>query len=170
MPRLSDVSALSLPSDRGKLQLDLAYQIMLASRRWKARFTDLMKEEHQTDSRWSTLYFLADAPKGLTQSELAERLGIQGPTLVRLLDALERQGLVSRRALIGDRRAKLVFLEDEGRAVLTQIDQLAARLRDEVFSDFSDRDLLAASRMMERLCLRLDKAQESHLRDRTRSA
>src|ERR671935_406745 len=52
-----------------------------------------------------------------TQHELARSLGIEGPTLTRHLDALERAGLVQRRRDPSDRRAVQVELTDAGAAL-----------------------------------------------------
>jgi MarR family transcriptional regulator, transcriptional regulator for hemolysin len=49
-----------------------------------------------------------------TQLELARSLGIEGPTLTRHLDGMERAGLVQRRRDPNDRRAVLVELTDAG--------------------------------------------------------
>jgi MarR family transcriptional regulator for hemolysin len=52
-----------------------------------------------------------------TQLELARSLGIEGPTLTRHLDGMERAGLVERRRDPDDRRAVLVELTEAGRAL-----------------------------------------------------
>lgn len=41
----------------------------------------------------------------LTQRDLASFLGVEGPTLVRLLDGLEAKDLIARRVCPDDRRA-----------------------------------------------------------------
>jgi MarR family transcriptional regulator, transcriptional regulator for hemolysin len=66
-----------------------------------------------------------------TQLELARSLGIEGPTLTRHLDGMERAGLVERRRDPADRRAVQVELTDAGR-------ELHNRLRQHVV-DFDER-------------------------------
>ena len=51
-----------------------------------------------------------------TQQDLARAVGIEGPTLTRHVDALERDGLVTRRRDTGDRRAVRVELTAAGEA------------------------------------------------------
>jgi MarR family transcriptional regulator for hemolysin len=141
---------------RHQLQFGVAVQVMLASRRWRARFTERMRDVGQTDARWSALYWLADAPGGLIQNELAERVGIAGPSLVKLLDALEAQGLVSRRSAPGDRRANLVLMEPAGRRALAEMDRIAEELRTEVFAALSDAELETALYVLEQVTRRLE--------------
>jgi MarR family transcriptional regulator for hemolysin len=110
-----------------------------------------VKATSQTEARWSALYHLAAEPEGLIQSDLAERMGVQGPTLVRLLDALEAKGLVSRIEAPGDRRAKIVKLEPAGQDTVDEIDVIASRLRDEIFADVTDADLRTTLCVMEQI-------------------
>jgi MarR family transcriptional regulator, transcriptional regulator for hemolysin len=49
-----------------------------------------------------------------TQQELARAVGIEGPTLTRHLDGMERAGLVVRRRAADDRRAIQVELTERG--------------------------------------------------------
>src|SRR5437764_4382175 len=58
-----------------------------------------------------------------TQQELARSLGIEGPTLTRHLDALERAGLVERRRDPNDRRAIQVELTNAGEALHNRLRQ-----------------------------------------------
>jgi MarR family transcriptional regulator for hemolysin len=56
-----------------------------------------------------------------TQLDLARSLGIEGPTLTRHLDNLERNGLVNRRRSQTDRRAFRVELTDSGEAAYDRL-------------------------------------------------
>jgi MarR family transcriptional regulator for hemolysin len=68
-----------------------------------------------------------------SQSALAERLGITGPTLVHHLDRLEAAGLISRRLDPGNRRVRALELTDEGQRTFHRLREAAmafdARLR-----------------------------------------
>ena len=54
---------------------------------------------------------------GLRGSELAERLGVEPPTVTKMLRRLEGCGLVSRRHDPEDARSFRVYLTDEGRSL-----------------------------------------------------
>lgn len=156
MPNSSHLSLVrSDADDRTQSQLDLTAKVMLASRRWRARFAERLKSVGQTDARWSTLHCLAECSGGVIQSELAERVGVAGPSLVRLIDALEAQGLVARRSVPTDRRAKIIVMEPEGRRLLLELDRVAAELRDEVFDGLSLAELQTAQFVLNRASARL---------------
>jgi MarR family transcriptional regulator for hemolysin len=115
-----------------------------------------MKVLDQTDARWSALYMVEDVAGGVNQTDLADRLGVKGPTVVRLLDSLEADGLVKRVADPGDRRSNLIVIEEAGRAVIAEVDKHAAKMRDELFSGIGDNDLEAALQVLQQLTKRLD--------------
>ena len=137
--------------DRSVTQLEITFKAALLTRRFRARFAEKVRSSAQTEARWSALYFLSHAPDGLIQTELAERMGVQGPTLVRLLDALEEQGLVARRSTSEDRRVKRVVILPAGAAVIAEIDVIASEMRDACFEGVSDEDLRTTLQVLEKV-------------------
>lgn len=61
------------------------------------------------------------AQDGLTHSQLAARLRIEQPTVSKMLERLERVGLVRRERDPQDGRVSRVFLTPEGRAVRSEV-------------------------------------------------
>jgi DNA-binding MarR family transcriptional regulator len=77
---------------------------------------------------YDVLAALRDAPDGqLRQVELAESVMITNSGLSRLLDRIERKGLVERRVCESDRRAFFIALTDDGREMLDQMWPVYAR-------------------------------------------
>lgn len=156
--------------ERARLQIDTFFKAALATRRFRARFAERVKSTSQTEARWSALYFVSHSPDGLIQSDLAERMGVQGPTLVRLLDALEAQQLVKRMEEPGDRRAKRVVIQPAGVRMIEEVDVVAARMRDEVFATVSDQDLATTLHVLDVIVSALDPQQERTPRPRRPTA
>lgn len=67
-----------------------------------------------------------EANSGLSQADIAETLGIERARLVRLLDGLERRGLIRREPSPSDRRSHALVLTREGQRDLKRIKALAA--------------------------------------------
>lgn len=149
-------SVLQLRSTRSRLQLHAAYKLVIVSRRWRARLSERLIVAGHTDATFSALYALASAPSGLNQSELAERMGVAGSSLVRILDLLEQQGQIRRETMIGDRRANLIRLEPTGADAVRALDVIADGLRDEIFDGETDELLTEVSELMDRLLVRLE--------------
>ena len=72
----------------------------------------------------------------LTVSELAVGAGVAAPTATRMLDALVRDGLVTRRPAVHDRRAVLIALTGAGREAVREagrrVEEVRARVRDQL--------------------------------------
>ena len=69
--------------------------------------------------------------------------------------------MISRRALIGDRRAKLVFIEDQGRRDLAELDGAASAMRDHLFADIPHDDLRCALKVLRRMAARMNADGEA---------
>ena len=59
---------------------------------------------------------------GLTPGELAERIHVSTPTVVKSATRMEATGLVARRRAQADRRLVRLYLTDRGRSVQTEIE------------------------------------------------
>jgi len=130
-------------------------QVMVTARRWKSRVADLFRESGHTGAPTVVLYYLADQPKGLTLSELSTRMELSGASLTRLVQRLERDGMVSRRRLVGDGRSWLIVMEPAGREAMDAFEVYAAAMRQRMFEGLSETDIAAALRVLDVLASRL---------------
>ena len=89
-----------------------------------------------TRAQWWVLTHLYRG-NGVTQTELAETLEIEKPTLGRLLDRLEAKGWVRRAHDASDRRVWRVHLTDEVEPALRTMRVIAAELRRDALSGLS---------------------------------
>lgn len=148
-------SVASTSSPREAMQLQVAIQVMVTARRWKSRVADLFREAGHTGAPTLVLYHLKDHPKGLTLSELSARMELSGASLTRLVQRLERDGMVTRRRMVGDGRSWLIAMEPSGHAALGAFDIHAAAMRQRMFEGISDDDLAAALRVLKILSSKL---------------
>lgn len=111
-----------------ELRAEFATELSTASRRMRTLFDGLVRERGLTLSRARALLYLSRHPD-VNQTELAALLEIEHPTVVRLLDGLEKQGLIQRNAVEGDRRAKRITLTAAAHAQVDEIDGIIADLR-----------------------------------------
>jgi MarR family transcriptional regulator for hemolysin len=89
-----------------------------------------------TRSQWWVLNHLFRGD-GVTQTELAETLEVEKPTLGRLLDRLEAKGWVRREDDATDRRAWRVYLTDEVGPAMRELRAVAAELRRDALAGLS---------------------------------
>jgi len=129
----------------------LMYQLMVMSRKWRAYLDGKFSSEGLTDATWRTLWHLAKLGNGVNQKELASALGIEGPSLVRLLDSLSDKGLLERCDDPHDGRAKLLNLTPHGAELVEKIQKRLSTIELEMLSSLSDNTINEVSAFMAKL-------------------
>jgi len=117
------------------------YRTVLFARRYRALLDEQLRPLGYGTARMEALSTINRSPEPSAQIAIAKRIGIEGPTLTRMLDTLEAEGLVVRRADPTDRRTKLIELTDEGKRALTEIMTVAHAFRKTVLKDLTDAEL-----------------------------
>src|SRR3569623_1084284 len=107
---------------RAELEFRFSRLLILAARRWSAYIDVAIKQKTgQPRARWQTLAALSFSDGPIATIELAERMAVQWPGLIRTLDSLESEGLVERRINPADKRSRLVTLTPQGLAVFHEV-------------------------------------------------
>ena len=122
------------------------------ARAWRLKLDERLKPMGLSQAKWRTLLHLSLAGDALTQAEIAERLGIEQPSLVTLLHRLENEGWIIRRSSLHDRRCKMVFLGQRAQRVISQINAAAEKLRHELLENVSAADLRTCVRVLAQIC------------------
>ena len=115
----------------------LGFLMVTLTRQWRRFVEEQLAANGLTDATWTPLLHLRAWGDGVTQKELAERVGLDGSSLVRLLDILEGKGWVERRADAADRRSKRIFLTTEGNQA---VDNIRATMLEAELSMLQDLD------------------------------
>ncbi len=132
-------------------------QLAQLSRAWRAELDRRLSGLGLSQARWLVLLHLALLKSAPTQRELAQTVGVEGPTLARLLDGLEAQGLVQRVAVPEDRRAKKVVLSEPAKPLIEKIESIAQQLRQELFSGISEEEQRLCQDVHARILANLEK-------------
>ena len=111
------------------------------SRTWRTKLDERLSHLGLTQARWLVLMHLSRMNGKALQKDLAVSVGVEGPTLVRVLDGLERMGLVLRAAVEGDRRARRICLTPKADGVNSDIMRIGTKLRAEALVGISDAEL-----------------------------
>lgn len=133
-------------------------QLAQMSRGWRAELDRRLAGLGLSQARWLVLLHLARFEHPPTQRELAQSVGVEGPTLARLLDSLESQGLVQRQAVLEDRRAKKLVLCAPALPLIEQIETIATQLRRELFEGVDEADLKVCMRVHGHILGNLEKS------------
>jgi MarR family transcriptional regulator for hemolysin len=105
-----------------------------------------------------TIAVAAKAPAPLSQSELADRLAVEGATMVAMVDRLVKAGLVVREPSTTDRRINRVVLTQAGNALYGKVRAEAAAFRKQLLANMDPKKLLVATELLEDLQGIIDSA------------
>lgn len=86
---------------------------------------------------------------GTSQNALAEITYKDPPTVTRIVDLLEKKGLVERRMAVGDRRKFNLFLTEKGNAVYKEAFPIVAEIRRIGWGELSEADYQNFVRIMD---------------------
>jgi DNA-binding MarR family transcriptional regulator len=84
---------------------------------------DVLKSEDLSPTQYNVLRILRGAPEGLPCGEVANRMITRDPDITRLLDRLEKRGLISRSRETRDRRTVIARVTPLGLKVLGRLDE-----------------------------------------------
>jgi MarR family transcriptional regulator, transcriptional regulator for hemolysin len=122
-----------------------------SSRAWRQALDRRLKYLGLSQASWMTIAVAAKAAKPLSQSELAESLGVEGATMVAMVDRLVKAGLVIREPSNLDRRVKRVVLTDLGNGLYQKVYAEAAAFRKELLARVDPIKLETATELLEAL-------------------
>ncbi|WP_129802174.1 MarR family transcriptional regulator [Streptomyces sp. F001] len=132
------------------LRSSIAPKLRLAAKESRAFFEAELGRSGITFATWTVLATLKlEGP--MIQRRLAEYLSIEGPTLTRHLETMERRGIVLRTRSGADRRAVTVELTPEGDAMYSKIESIALRSHERMLEGISDSEIAQLSRLLEKI-------------------
>ena len=109
-----------------------------------------------SQSTWRVLLCLHHSMDAQTQNAIADTLGVDGASVVRLIDKLEDDGLVQRGFNPQDRRVRLISLTERGRERIAPFMCEARQFSRELLEELSPEELEAATSILGRLLVRLE--------------
>lgn len=119
------------------------------ARRWRRVIDHELAKAGLTDATWTPLIHLKEGGDDISQTELALRVGLDGSSLVRLLDLLEGKGFIERRVDSNDRRARRILLTPAGEAEVARIRAQLYCVERALLGDLDDPEMLAMVRGLE---------------------
>jgi MarR family transcriptional regulator for hemolysin len=121
------------------------------SRAWRQALDRRLKYLGVSQASWMTIAVAAKARLPLSQSELADCLGVEGATMVAMVDRLVKAGFVIREPSTTDRRVKRIVLTQSGNLLYDKVRAEAAAFRKELLANVDPKKLLAATELLEGL-------------------
>ncbi|HTE37938.1 MAG TPA: MarR family transcriptional regulator [Reyranella sp.] len=114
-----------------------------------------------TEATWRPLVYVRRLGDGVRQKELATALSIEGPSLVRLLDNLERRGFIERREDETDRRARGIHLTRSGRELAVRAAKIGGAIQGRLLAGVPLADLETCERVLQTLEREMEEPQQA---------
>jgi DNA-binding MarR family transcriptional regulator len=126
--------------------------LLLAAAHLTRRLEETCATAGLTHDQYNVLRILRGVyPAGHPRYEIAVRLIDRSPDVTRLLDRLEKRGLVTRYRAAGDRRLSLARITDRGLAALARLDAPIQAVHAEFAAPLNDAERVQLAALCERL-------------------
>ena len=132
------------------VRLPIGLHLAQTARSVSRAFDDALAEAGGSTPAWLVLLSLK-SQRPDTQRKLAEAVGIREATLTHHLNAMDAQGLITRRRDPANRRVHLVELTDAGEALFHRLRQAATAFDQRLRDGLSDAEIAVLETLLTRL-------------------
>ena len=122
-----------------QFEQNLGFIISRTNTKIKNNLAKALKPYNITHEQWPLLKWLW-IQDGISQKELSEKSFKDQPTTARILDKLERRGLIRRQADAEDRRVTLIYLTSKGQEIKDPLIPLALQSLEHALQGLSEQE------------------------------
>jgi MarR family transcriptional regulator, transcriptional regulator for hemolysin len=116
----------------------------------KALDAELRQKVGVTVGQWKVMVMLVNQ-NGLTQKEIAEKLALEGPTLIPILDKMEKEGLVIRKVDPNDRRNNRIYRTEKADTLWDSMIECGLKIREVSIKDIPDENVKIMKDALEKM-------------------
>ncbi len=116
---------------------------------------ELRKKFGITFGQWKVLIILANNAAGLTQKEIADKLALEGPTLIPIIDKLEKDAFVIRKIDPKDRRINRILLTEKAHEFLDETIACVSQIKKICLDQISEEDISTTKKTLVQMWLNL---------------
>ncbi len=128
----------------------IGYSVAMAYRALRKALDVELGHYGITFSQWQVLAGLALEGE-IPQVKLAELIGVEGPTLVRILDRMEQRGWIKRKISLSDRRQKLISPTKKVEGIWKKMIECAHGVRNGAVEGISSKDVAKLQRLLKKI-------------------
>ena len=150
-----------MPPSQSHIHAEIGRLIARLGRIWRRESDQALSDHGLSYATAIPLLVLSRQGENVRQGVLADELGIEGPSLVRLIDLLQSEGLVERREDPRDRRAKTLHLTATGEAKVEETNRVLRRVRSSLLKDIGSEELAITFEVLLRIEQRASRLQDA---------
>ena len=111
---------------------------------------ELREKVGVTVGQWKVIVMLVKQ-NGLTQKETADKLGLESPTLIPIIDKMEKVGLLVRRVDSSDRRNNRIYRTEKADVLWDRMVECATKVRQVSVKDISEENILIMRNVLDKI-------------------
>lgn len=138
-------------------QLNFSHLLYLTAHHWRLAVNRRLKNLGMSQASWVAVSAIARNEQPLSQSELAQELGVESATIVPLINRLVELELVERVKPDSDKRKRLLLATAKGMALFHQVKAVADDLREEILTAITPEEREQTHRVLEKLLHEVEK-------------
>ncbi|WP_334644488.1 MarR family winged helix-turn-helix transcriptional regulator [Klebsiella aerogenes] len=138
-------------------QLNFSHLLYLTAHHWRLAVNRRLKNLGMSQASWVAVSAIARNKQPLSQSELAQELGVESATIVPLINRLVELELVERVKPDSDKRKRLLVATAKGMALFHQVKAVADDLREEILTAITPEEREQTHRVLEKLLHEVEK-------------
>lgn len=138
-------------------QLNFSHLLYLTAHHWRLAVDRRLKGLGLSQATWVAVAAIARNGQPLSQSELAQELGVESATVVPLINRLVSSGLVERTLAAHDKRKRLLVPTEQGLALYHQVKTVAEELREEILKAITPEEQARTRDVLEKLLREVEK-------------
>ncbi|MDH3311699.1 MAG: MarR family transcriptional regulator [Nitrosopumilus sp.] len=116
----------------------------------KAAEIELRERFGITGAKWKIIVALS-IKEGITQKHIADMVFVEAPTLVPIIDKMEREGYLIRQTDPQDRRNNLIFMTKKSKDIVDPIIDCILEVRNMGLSKISKKDMEIAKKVLSQI-------------------
>jgi MarR family transcriptional regulator, transcriptional regulator for hemolysin len=129
----------------------LGYVVYSASKAFQKAFDLELRNKIGITITQSNVIFALYMHSGLAQRELADKIGIESPTLVPIIDKMEEDGYVERKLDSEDRRIKRIYATPKTDSLWDSIMECALRIRKVSLKNVSEQEVKSSLEVIKKI-------------------
>jgi len=122
----------------------------------KAADIELRERFGLTGAKWKIIAVLS-IKEGITQKHIADMVFVEAPTLVPVIDQMEKEGYVTRQSDPNDRRNNLIFMTKKSKDIVDPIIDCILEIRNMGLDKVSKKDMEAAKKVLAQIIINTEK-------------
>ncbi|KZP98756.1 MarR family transcriptional regulator [Klebsiella aerogenes] len=138
-------------------QLNFSHLLYLTAHHWRLAVNRRLKNLGMSQASWVAVSAIARNEQPLSQTELAQELGVESATIVPLINRLVELELVERVKPDSDKRKRLLVATAKGMALFHQVKAVADDLREEILTAITPEEREQTHRVLEKLLHEVEK-------------